>query len=278
MAGGKIKPLDWCLSNGEIVEIKTAKEPQISPSWLEKVKTSLARNKISSFLKNQDKEKKIKAARNEFMEKFSFLGGDKKMFEEKLPLLLKRFCFKTEDDLFLNLYEGKIRIERILNFLFPPPSIPKEKRKKGIPKIGIYVAGLKGLRIKLSKCCAPKPMQKILGYISRENVVSIHSKNCPLVSFLDRKRLVPAWWEGEREIVFNIIAHDRPGLLKDITSVFGEKNINIISLKSPAPKNGTVKIRVAFEGPFMLNYLKIIEKLKAIKDIKKVVSLQKNNN
>jgi guanosine-3',5'-bis(diphosphate) 3'-pyrophosphohydrolase len=52
---GKIVPLDYRLSSGDIVEILTQKNKMPSEQWLEFVKTSFARNKIKEALKKARK-------------------------------------------------------------------------------------------------------------------------------------------------------------------------------------------------------------------------------
>jgi len=270
LVDGQIQPLDYRLKNGQVVEIKTAKLPQVSSLWLEKIKTAEARHKIHSYLRNQNKDQKIKKAKDEFFKKMTFFGQKITEWQKHLPLILNKFNFKSEEDLFLHLHDGEIKIESILNFIIPQKQVQKKTTAQRTNGTSILVAGERGLKIKIASCCQPKPNQAILGYISKENQASIHRKNCPLVSNFDKSRIIPAWWEGEK-MEFEITALDRPGLLRDITSVFAQKNINILAIQSDNRDDDSTKIKVAFEKPIMLNYMGIVKNLENIFGVKKVI-------
>ena len=60
---GRIVPLDYKLSNGEIVEILTTKTPNPSSDWLRFIKTSKARSKIRAWLKEEYREESIARGR-----------------------------------------------------------------------------------------------------------------------------------------------------------------------------------------------------------------------
>jgi len=271
----QIKPLDYKLQMGEMVRVEVGNSSQISPSWLDKVYTEEAKEKIRRFLREQDKDKKIKISKEYLSKKLHFVGVNENQWKEKLPLILKRFNQKREEELLLNIYEGKIKIEAILSsFVASKEKDRKEEtilRNKNI-KQEVCVGGASGLKIKLSKCCFPRPSKPILGYVCRENYISIHSKECPVAMNLDKRRVVPAWWRGEK-ISAKIIASDRPGLLKDIASIFARRNLNILSIESGDSSEEIAEIRIAFEKPPMLNYIEIIKSLEKIKGIKKIIPL-----
>lgn len=63
---GNIKPLDYKLKQGDIVEILTKKGRKPNPSWLDFVRTSTARTRIKSFVNNRKKEL---TERNDFSNK-----------------------------------------------------------------------------------------------------------------------------------------------------------------------------------------------------------------
>ena len=60
---GRIVPLDHELSNGDIIEVLTAKKDNPSQDWLRFVKTAAARVKIRNWFKKQKGIRKVEAAR-----------------------------------------------------------------------------------------------------------------------------------------------------------------------------------------------------------------------
>ena len=60
---GRIVPLDYVLKNGEFVEILTSKNANPTRDWLNFVKTSKARSKIRSWLKEEQREESLLGTR-----------------------------------------------------------------------------------------------------------------------------------------------------------------------------------------------------------------------
>ncbi|NQT30266.1 MAG: bifunctional (p)ppGpp synthetase/guanosine-3',5'-bis(diphosphate) 3'-pyrophosphohydrolase [Candidatus Saganbacteria bacterium] len=77
---GRIVPLEFCLRNGDIVEVLTAKKDHPSQDWLRFVKTAGARVKIRNWFKKQRGEKKAEAAK-------AIVAQEEKMVK---PLLVPR--------------------------------------------------------------------------------------------------------------------------------------------------------------------------------------------
>ena len=264
---GQIKPLDFPLHNRQVVEIKTANTPQVSSLWLDKVKTQEAKAKIRSFLKKQNRGGKIKEAKKSFLEQLKFLGITEKRWEEKKKSVLNHFYLK-EEDFFLKFYEGEVKLQRVVNrFFLSTREEAHPTKKKSLPKV--LVAGEKNIKTKIAQCCQPQPHQSIVGYVSRKKEISIHHSKCPMLAFLDKDKIIPAWWQGKEEEL-EIAAWDRPGLLKDVAEIFSKRNINILVVESKKPVNHLAKIRVVIERPVVLDLTKLAEDLKSVQGVKKI--------
>ena len=61
---GMIKPLDYKLKNGEVIEIMTKKGRHPNPLWIKFVKSSIARNSIQSFINKQKLELESELLKN----------------------------------------------------------------------------------------------------------------------------------------------------------------------------------------------------------------------
>jgi GTP diphosphokinase / guanosine-3',5'-bis(diphosphate) 3'-diphosphatase len=72
----------------------------------------------------------------------------------------------------------------------PKKKIVIEEIKKGIP----IIQGQVGLLYKIAKCCEPKVGDKIRGYITLNQGISIHDVRCKNIKNVERNRLLPASW------------------------------------------------------------------------------------
>jgi len=109
--------------------------------------------------------------------------------------------------------------------------------------------------VNIAKCCNPIPGDNIVGYISRGKGISVHRSDCTNVSTLmknDSQRFLEVSWDKKAPSRFNaeiqVEAMNRTKLLRDITNVIGEYDINIISVSTLSKhKNGHMKLRFVIE-------------------------------
>lgn len=97
------------------------------------------------------------------------------------------------------------------------------------------------------------PGDEIVGFVTRGRGVSIHRTDCINILNLpeiDRARLIDAEWEPEESEArkekylteIAIYAHDRSGLLVDVSKTLTEKNIDIRSINTRTGKQGSCDI------------------------------------
>ena len=127
---------------------------------------------------------------------------------------------------------------------------------KGKTQSGIVVKGVDDVAVRFSKCCSPVPGDEIIGFVTRGRGVSIHRTDCVNVINLpeiDRARLIDAdWQEGSEETrgkylaEIVIYAHNRNGLLADVSRALTEKNIDIMSMNTKTSKQGIATMAASF--------------------------------
>ena len=152
----------------------------------------------------------------------------------------------------------------------------KQMKPKG--KTGITVKGIHDVAVRFSRCCAPVPGDEIVGFVTRGRGISIHRTDCINImnlSDIDRSRLIDAEWEPEEaakgsekyltEIV--IYAHNRNGLLADITKTLTEKNIDIRSVNTRTSKQGIATMGMTFEIGSRDELRMIVDKLRTIDSV-----------
>jgi GTP pyrophosphokinase len=257
----KIVPLSKPLQNWDVVEIISGKEKNPKRSWLNFVKTTVAKSRIKNWLKTQAKEENL----NQGLEAVNqMLGQLKNTTWDKLPRnkkeeVLKIFPYSDLQSLIIAIGQGDVSPRQIIKNIFKEEDIFEQKqirKEKAVrlSKIPIKIGGEKNLLIQMAKCCSPVPGEKICAYITRNRGAIIHRKACPIARGIENKfpeRLIDAIWEDSKEKKFvlstKILAQDRIGLIKDLTTAITNAGLNIFSIKGEPPKGGVSSIVTKIE-------------------------------
>jgi GTP pyrophosphokinase len=91
----------------------------------------------------------------------------------------------------------------------------------------------------MAGCCKPAPPDPIVGFITQGRGVTIHRADCSVIRRLppqQRGRLLQAAWGSDAREVFavdvELVADDRPGLLKDVSEILVQERINVIRVNT----------------------------------------------
>ena len=217
-ANGIITSLDSSLNNGDELEILTSSRQEPRKEWLEFVKTRHARNKIKHALheKNREIRKKegIEMLEREFRAhslNLNRLIRDGRM--EKESRLKKNQEF---EHILFCIGEGSIHSEEIRRWFADDISTDQKsfnqvtefatesevvttKKKSAVAdsRSLIIVDGMDNVSTRIAKCCSPVKKQPILGYLTKERVISIHKQDCSFMKNLASERKVKVIW-GKR--------------------------------------------------------------------------------
>ena len=288
---GKIKPLSQELKSGDQIEIIKSENTKPSANWLEYVKTSRAKSKIRSALKE---EKKILAEDGKEILRRK-LRQLKINFEEKnINNLANYFNLKTSLDLFYRVGIGKIdNVElkkfaasnnnRLINFFRkriskknPEISYDENEVKNNFDQI-VFGNEEEKLDYTLAKCCNPIPGDKVFGFLTINEGIKIHKKTCSNSISLQSKfayRIIKSKWIDSTQEDFNsmikISGIDNLGIVSEITRIISNSlNINIKKMSFDTQENtfiGTITLKV--KNKSILE--KLISRLKKINGIEKV--------
>ncbi|MBU0981081.1 HD domain-containing protein [Patescibacteria group bacterium] len=200
---GKIVPLDYELSNGEMVEIGTRSNAKPSKLWVSMVKTDQAKSKIRNWFNRQDKELHLRVGRDALNKELAALG--KPLLDEKLALLKdyggKARTIQEREELLESVGLKSMTAAQMMKTLFGVEPVKKRRKPIGAEHVkriqdkGILVTGEENLPVVLSSCCKPKVMDPIIGYVTRGKSIRIHRQNCKELSGLEGERFVSAVWE-----------------------------------------------------------------------------------
>ncbi len=156
----------------------------------------------------------------------------------------------------------------------------RKKRKRS--KSGVLVSGAVDLPVHFSRCCNPVPGDEIVGFITRGRGITIHRTDCINVMNIpeeEKMRLVEAVWEEDIllekaneafETTIKIFADNRKGLLVDISKVFTEKDIDILSINTRISKTGIASIVISFQIKDKHELNDIFKRIRAIDSVTEV--------
>jgi GTP pyrophosphokinase len=247
---GRIVPLHYQLKSGDFVEIMTSKQLGRGPSrdWLSIAVSSRARNKIRQWLSRETREDTEQRGRDTLEQalKQHNLPYKKIAGSPLLAGVIREMNFKKAEDFYLALGSGKLQGSQVANKVLHKlkttevaqeesiPLKPKARHTVASQAVGISVAGVEDVLVRLAKCCNPVPGDEICGYISLGKGITIHRGDCPNVKALRRnpERFTDVEWDGGTTQSFRVQiavdSWDRPRLLEDVARTFAEHGANIV--------------------------------------------------
>ncbi len=287
----KLVPLSHELKSGDQVEIITSENAKPNINWLDYANTARARAKIKSSLKDEKKEiaeegkavlaRKLKAQKIQFNEK-------------SINELVVFFNLKTSLDLFYRVGIGKIDNQMLKDFASSRSNALVSYFKSKIKRTPVssdlnkdeitakydqLVFGKEEekLEYKLANCCNPIPGDNVFGFISVNDGIKVHKKDCPNALQLQSNyayRIIQAKWidssQQDFKAVIKLQGIDNLGLVSEITQEISSnmhvnmKNLNFDS--SDGVFSG--RITLVVKNNNILNT--IIQRLKKINGIDKV--------
>lgn len=295
---GKLVTIDYVISNGDRIEILTSQNSKgPSRDWLNVVKSTQAKNKINQWFKNELKDDNILKGKELIQAycKAKSINQQDVLRAEYMESIMRKYGFRDWESVLAAIGHGALKEGQVINKMQEfydkdhkhKPSDQevlkaveenahvKQMRPKS--QSGITVKGIDDVAVRFSKCCAPVPGDEIVGFVTRGRGVSIHRTDCINVLNLpeiERARLIDAEWQEESrsgsekylaEIV--IYAHNRYGLLADISKALTERNIDIVSMNTRTNKQNIATMATTFEIGSREELNKIIDKIRAIDSI-----------
>ena len=143
---------------------------------------------------------------------------------------------------------------------------------------GILIVGVDNLLTQLARCCKPAPPDAIQGFITRGKGVSIHRMDCSNfanLAALHPERVIETDWGGQTTGVFPtdivVDAHDRQGLLRDISEIFAREKLNVIGVNTQS-KQGKAHMGFTVE---ITNLQQLQRTLAMIHEVEGVVGVRR---
>jgi len=258
---GRIVPLTYKFSNGDIVEVISRSNAQPSLDWLNFVKTSTARSRIKAYFRRLRYAESVAKGREMIEKEIERLGLDRNelLKAEHLEKLPSSLNVQSVEDLFAAIGYGHTPALTVVHKLaaMQPPTAGLNvtgKRPAEEARLGIVAGGVDDVAIRRSKCCTPIPGDEVVGYVTRGRGLTIHRKGCPNLAIYGEKepdRLVEVEWTESSSEKFQTGIHieslDRVGLLNDISAMFSETKTNIFSAKITSHPDKTASFDLTIE-------------------------------
>ena len=295
---GRLVPLDTKLENGDTVEVLTSKSDNAGPSrdWLSFVKSPKARNKIRQWFSKERRTEAIEEGRDELtraMRKRNLPIGTL-LTTQALVGVADELNFPNPDAVFAAIGDGQISTQNVIAHLvkdagsdevdeeveqeaLPLRAVENAKKKTG--SLGVSVKGVDDVWVKLARCCMPVPGDRIVGFITRNQGVSVHRADCQNMIDLQRRqpeRVVDVAWtrtKGLFMVRIQVEALDRQHLLSDVTRVLADHGVNILSGSQATGSDRVAISQFSFEmaDPQHLNrLLAAVRKIDGVFDVYRV--------
>jgi GTP pyrophosphokinase len=296
---GKLVQLNHELKSGDQIEVITSANQKPTMHWLDYVTTSRAKNKIRNVL-NEDTKKIAEEGKELLTRKLKHLKIT--LNESIVNELVLFFKLRTSLDLFYRVGIGSIENQQLkdyaaqksntlINFFKnkikrSPSSAPDDIHKPELSTnydLLVFGKEMDRLDYKLSSCCNPIPGDEVFGFVTINEGIKVHKKDCPNAISLQSNyayRIMQAKWIDSSQQEFNAIIKitgmDTLGLTNELTKVISNQmhvNIQSISLNGDAGIfNGQVTVIV--QNNTILK--KLMDNIKKIDGIEKVSRVYKN--
>ncbi len=291
---GKLVPLGTELHSGDQVEIMTSETAKPNQSWLDYANTARARAKIKSSLMEEKKE--VAEEGKEILRR-KLKSQKITLNEDTVNKLVNYFKLKTSLDLFYRVGIGVIDNDKLKDFAssyhnafinffknrIRKTPVPKDVDKDEITtKYDMLVFGKEEERLnyKLSQCCNPIPGDEVFGFVSVNDGIKVHKKNCPNAISLQSNyayRIMSAKWidstQEEFSVDIQITGIDNLGLVKDITKIISENmHVNMRNLNFNAD-GGTFKGKITLVVKNNNILKRLMDNLKQVEGIDKVTRI-----
>ena len=295
---GRLVPLDTKLENGDTVEVLTSKSDNAGPSrdWLSFVKSPKARNKIRQWFSKERRTEAIEEGRDELtraMRKRNLPIG-MLLTTQALVGVADELNFPNPDAVFAAIGDGQISTQNVIAHLVKDagsdevdeeveqealPLRAVENAKKKTSSLGVSVKGVNDVWVKLARCCMPVPGDRIVGFITRNQGVSVHRADCQNMIDLQRRqpeRVVDVAWTSTKGLFMvriQVEALDRQHLLSDVTRVLADHGVNILSGSQATGSDRVAISQFSFEmaDPQHLNrLLAAVRKIDGVFDVYRV--------
>jgi len=232
---GRYAPLRTQLATGQTVEVVTAPWGRPNANWLNFVVSGKARTNIRGYLKRLRGEEAIELGRRLLSQ--ALAGESARLSEiprERIEALLGELGLASLEALLEDIGLGRRLAPLVARRL-----VEGEERGAASTRARsgpLYIKGSEGMVVSFAKCCRPIPGDPVLGFVSAERGIVIHTAGCNNIGgYSDRpEKWIDVEWqpdiEGEFPVEVRIDMANRKGTLATVAAAIAEMGANIESV------------------------------------------------
>ena len=247
-----IVSLSHNLQNNDIVKIITNNNATPNQDWLSFVKTNQARTRIKSYFSKKDKEELITKGKSilEKEIKKRKLNLNDVLNEKSLAKILKDLKLDSLEELYSSIGSLRYTAGYIINLSTEEKQnlddilIEKIKTFKNISNNtnDIIIDGNSNIVYSIAKCCNPIKGDKIVGYITRNDGITIHKEDCDNLKDITDRLIEVSWNENSDTTYLKDIdlLMDNSNLLVEVISETTKSKIHIAEMQNKETENGTI--------------------------------------
>jgi RelA/SpoT family (p)ppGpp synthetase len=253
-----LMPLRTELHNGQTVEIITAPGARPNPLWLDFVITGKARTSIRLFLKNLKHDEAVELGRRMLNKALAAFGVTLEQIpHERVTAALKSIGVADLDKMLEDIALSHRVAMLCAQQLASPPEEEGAEPGRRAPKRGaalkdvltryvpalfksdkdsarpLLITGTEGMVVSFAKCCRPIPGDPILGVLTAERGIVVHTESCKnVVEFRKRpEKWVDVQWapdaKGDFQVDIRLEVLNKRGVLATVAAAIAELDANI---------------------------------------------------
>ena len=285
-------PLSKVLKSGDQIEVITSEKIKPSKNWLDFVVTSRARSIIKSSIND---DKKIHAEEGKEILRRKLKSLKIPLNDKTIKQMLLFFKFENSQDLYYRIGIGSVDNKKLKDFAFDYNNAllnffkRRVKKKKIIIDKGddkitekfdklVFGKEKEALAHSFGNCCNPIPGDSVFGFITVNDGIKVHHKECPNSIALQSNfayRVISARWVDSSSEEYNAILKltgiDKKGLVNEVSRMISNNmNVNINKINFDTEDSFfTGEIHVSVPNKNILN--KLVQNLSRVNGIDKII-------
>ena len=285
-------PLSKVLKSGDQIEVITSEKIKPSKNWLDFVVTSRARSIIKSSIND---DKKIHAEEGKEILRRKLKSLKIPLNDKTIKQMLLFFKFENSQNLYYRIGIGSVDNRKLKDFAFDYNNallnffkrrVKKTKKiiDKGDDKITekfdklVFGKEKEALAHSFGNCCNPIPGDSVFGFITVNDGIKVHHKECPNSIALQSNfayRVISARWVDSSSEEYNAILKltgiDKKGLVNEVSRMISNNmNVNINKINFDTEDSFfTGEIHVSVPNKNILN--KLVQNLSRVNGIDKII-------